>query len=57
MMHKAWSDIEEVPYYFSMSSVKFQGHGGRKIHDLAPILVFMDENFNLAMNGCETLSF
>ena len=26
MMHKAWSSIEEVPYCFSRSSVKFQGH-------------------------------
>ena len=25
MMHKAWSSIEEVPYCFSRSSVKFQG--------------------------------
>ena len=23
-MHKAWSGIEEVPYYFSISSIKFQ---------------------------------
>ena len=26
MMHKAWSSIEDVPYCFSRSSVKFQGH-------------------------------
>ena len=25
MMHKAWSCIEEVPYCFSRSSIKFQG--------------------------------
>ena len=30
MMHKAWSSIEEVPYCFSRSSVKFQGHTGQK---------------------------
>ena len=30
MMHKAWSSMEEVPYYFSMSYVKFQGHMARK---------------------------
>ena len=34
MMHKAWSNIEEVPYLFSRSSVKFQGHTGQKIADL-----------------------
>ena len=26
MMHKAWSSIEEVPYWFSRSSIKLQGH-------------------------------
>ena len=26
MLHKAWSSIAEVPYRFSRSSVKFQGH-------------------------------
>ena len=26
MMNKAWSSIEKVPYWFSSSSVKFQGH-------------------------------
>ena len=30
MMHKAWSSIEEVPYCFSRSSVKFQGHTEQK---------------------------
>ena len=30
MMHKAWCSIEEVPYYFSGSSIKFQGHTGWK---------------------------
>ena len=32
--HKAWSSIEEVPYCFSRSSVKFQDHTGKK----SPIL-------------------
>ena len=32
-MQKAWSGIEEVPYCFSRSSVKFQGHGGHKIDE------------------------
>ena len=30
MMHKAWSSIEEVPYCFSGSSVKFLGHTAKK---------------------------
>ena len=34
-------------YYFSMFFVKFQGHMERKISDLAPILVFPDDNTNL----------
>ena len=37
MMHKAWCSIEEVPYYFSRSSIKFQGHTGWKINDLDQI--------------------
>ena len=37
MMHKAWCSIEEVPYYFSRSSIKFQGHTGWKIDDLDQI--------------------
>ena len=31
--------IQEVPFYFSRSSVKFQGHTGWKIYDLNPIWV------------------
>ena len=31
VMQKAWSGIEEVPYCFWKSSVKFQGHMGWKI--------------------------
>ena len=26
MMHKAWCNVEEVPYNFWRSSIKFQGH-------------------------------
>ena len=37
MMHKGWCGIEEVSYYLSRSSIKFQGHRGREISDLAPI--------------------
>ena len=36
MMHKTWSSIEEVPYCFWMSSVKFQGHMGQKKHRFRP---------------------
>ena len=39
MMHKAWSSIEEGPYCFWRSYVKFQGHTGWKIDDLNPIWV------------------
>ena len=37
MMHKAWRSIEEVPYCFSRSFIKFHGHTGGKIDDLNPI--------------------
>ena len=37
-MHKAWRSTEEVPYCFSRSSIKFQGHRDWKIDDLNPIL-------------------
>ena len=30
MMHKAWCGLGEMPYCFSRSSVKFQGHRGQK---------------------------
>ena len=39
MMHKARCCIEEVPYCFSRSPIKFQRHIGRKIEDLNPIWV------------------
>ena len=38
MMHKVWCCSGEVPYYFSRSSVKFQGHAARQIVDFYPIL-------------------
>ena len=38
MMHKAWCSTDEVPYCFSRSSIKFQGHMDRKIDDFNPIL-------------------
>ena len=39
MMPKAWSSIEEVPYCFTRSSVKFLGHTSCKIDDSNPIWV------------------
>ena len=47
MMHKAWSNIEEVPYHFSRSSIKFQGHTGQKIAYFDPNWAFPDCNFGL----------
>ena len=47
MMHKAWSSIEEVPYYFSMSSINFEGHMGQKIIDLDPNWAFPHCNSSL----------
>ena len=38
MMHKAWSSIEEVPYCFSRSSLKFQGHTAKKKSQFLPKL-------------------
>ena len=37
MKHKAWCSTEEVPYCFSRSSIKFEGHMDRKSYDLNPI--------------------
>ena len=47
MMHKAWSSMEKVPYYFSRSSVKFQGHTALKIVEFDPIWAFPDCNSSL----------
>ena len=59
MMHKAWSSIEEVPYCFSRSSVKFQGYTALKIVDFDPNWAFPDCNpsFNspMAMKCCTKL--
>ena len=51
MMHKAWSGIKEVPYCFSRSSVKYQGHTAQKIDKLDPNWAFPDCNssFNSPM--------
>ena len=59
MMHKAWSSIEEVPYCFSRSSVKFQGHTALKIIEFDPNWAFPDCNSSLnspmAMKCCTKL--
>ena len=55
-MHKAWSSMEEVSYYFSRSSIKFQGHTGQKIANFDPNWAFPDCNFSFtspaAMTWC-----
>ena len=59
MLHKAWSSIEEVPYCFWRSSVKFQGHTALKILKFDPNWVFPDCNSSLnspmAMKCCTKL--
>ena len=59
MMHKVWSSIEEVPYCFSTSSVKFQGHIALKIVEFDSNWAFPDSNSSLnspmAMKCCTKL--
>ena len=59
MLHKAWSSIEEVPYCFPSSSVKFQGHTALKITEFDPNWAFPDCNCSLnspmAMKWCTKL--
>ena len=47
MLHKAWSSIEEVPYCFWRSSIKFQGHAALKIVKFDPNWAFPDCNSSL----------
>ena len=42
MLHKAWGNMEEVPYCFARSSIKFQGHTGQNITDFDPNWEFLD---------------
>ena len=42
MLHEAWSSIEEVPYCFWRSSVKFQSHTALKIVEFDPNWAFPD---------------
>ena len=50
-MHKAWSSIDEVPYCFSRSSVKIQGHTALKIVEFDPNWAFPDCNSSLNTHG------
>ena len=58
-MHRTWSSIVEVPYCFSRSYVKFQGHTALKIVEFYPNWVFPDCNSSLnspmAMKCCTKL--
>ena len=42
MMHRVWSSTEEVPYSFSRSYIKLQGHTALKIVDFDPNWAFTD---------------
>ena len=44
MMHKAWTRVEEVPYCFARSSIKFQGRTALKIIEFDPDWGFPDCN-------------
>ena len=59
MMHSAWSSIVEVPYCFSRSYIKFQGHTALKIVEFDPNWEFPNCNSNLnspmAMKCCTKL--
>ena len=59
MMRRAWSSIVEVPYGFSRSYVKFQGHAALKIVKFDPNWAFPDSNSSLnspmAMKCCTKL--
>ena len=47
MMHTAWYCLGEVPYCFSRSSAKFQGHTALKIVEFDPDWGFLDCNSGL----------
>ena len=59
MMHKAWCCLEEVPFCFSRSSIKFQGYTAQNIVDFDPNWAFPDCNSSLnspmAMKWCTKL--
>ena len=47
MMHIAWCCLEEVPYCFSRSSIKYQGHTALNIVEFDPDWAFLDCNSSL----------
>ena len=57
MMHRAWGSMVDVPYCFSRSYVKFQGHTALKIVEFDPNWAFPDCNSSLnspmAMKCCK----
>ena len=59
MMHRALNSIVEVPYCFSRSYLKFQGHTALKIAEFDPNWAFPDCNSSLnwpmAMKCCTKL--
>ena len=56
MMHKAWSSIEEMPYCFWGSFVKFLGHTAQQIVKFDKNLVFPDSNSKFEFpNGYEMM--
>ena len=59
MLHKALSSIEEVPYCFWRSSVKFQGHTAKQNVNFDLDWAFLDCNYSLnspmAMKCCTKL--
>ena len=59
MKHRAWSSKVEVPYSFSRSYVKFQGHTALEIVEFDPNWAFPDCNSSLnspmAMKCCTKL--
>ena len=60
LMGMKWcSRLEELPYYFSMSSVKFKGHTGQKFADYDQNWAFPDRNSSLnlpmALEWCTKL--
>ena len=60
MLHKAWSNMEELPYCFLRSYVKLQGHTGQKIADFDSNWAFLDCNLSLnspmALKWCTNLN-
>ena len=52
---QTWSSMEKVPYCFSRSSIKFQGHTGQKVIHFDPNWTFPD--CNLSLNSPKALKW